>query len=270
MAAREFRHIDREELWIQDKATYYFCSDFHFCKVLQTDPGSFAAYAYIFDVKTWNLVYKNILYGLLTAGRVTVLNTGSVAGLLRIWATQVTSYEVDAFGMSELSHDYIARSGLPDRKALLHKEYMKLQIPLVIPQEVSAIAASTLEARLPGEGILIGLDNVRKRLSEDAVTAILQGANSFVYPVVCGFARRLLHTGVRYVFSAAGIHRMPAHCSSTYFQYSLGVGCAPGYVASIFHTRILTDQLAVDPGDRIVEVDDIHRNQCYNLLHDPG
>ncbi len=59
-------------------------------------------------------------------------------------------------------------------------------------------------------------------------------------------------------------------CQHAYFRYSLGAGCAFGYLSSGFHTRILTDQLRVDPGDGIVAVYEIHRSQCYSLPYDPG
>ncbi len=72
VTAREFRHFDMEELWMQDEATYYFCNDlesvvpieaarahrcfdsetlwiqdeatYYFCKVLQNHPGYLTAF----------------------------------------------------------------------------------------------------------------------------------------------------------------------------------------------------------------------------------
>ncbi len=155
--------------------------------MLQTLPG------YLFtplDVETRNLAYRNVLYVLLTAGKATVLNTGPVEGLFSMWTTQVTSDQVDACGlprtMLKLSHHYMAGCGLFDRKELLHKKSMELWISVVVPQEVLAMVTAKLEARLPGEYVLIGLDNVRKRLPEDCLVVILQGANIPMYLVECG------------------------------------------------------------------------------------
>ena len=154
--AREFRHVDSEELWLHDEATYYFCTDsesvvpieaarayrtfdrevlwiqdeatYYFSKVLQTLSGYRST---LCDVKTRNQDYSHIM------------------------------------------------NDLPGRTSLIHKESMELQIPVVVPHEVSAIAIATLEARLSGEDILIGLDNVRKRLSVDCAAVIPQGAIIF-------------------------------------------------------------------------------------------
>ena len=250
--AREFRHADSEELWLHDEATYYFGNDRESVVPIE------AARAYrTFDREVLWIQDEATYYFS------KVLQTLS--------GYRSTLCDVKTRNQNSRNQDY--RNiwyHLPERTSLLHKESMELQIPVVAPQEVSAIAIAPLEARLSGEDVLIGLDNVRKRLPEDCAAIVPQGATIFVCTAECGFAMRLLYSGLGQVFSAVGIHRMSVQNNSAYFRDNLGLGCGSGYLSSRFHTRIrTTSQLGVHPANRIVELDGSRQSQLV-LLRDPG
>ncbi len=135
---------------------------------------------------------------------------------------------------------------------------MELQIPVVVPQEVSAIAIATLEARLPGEDVLIDLDNVRKRLSEDCAAVVPQGATISLRALRnVDFSGKRLSCCIQdcimlfsVVLESTGCHHwirqpciLPVHS-----RHKLCIWFPLG-----FYTRTLTGQLGVHTGDRIVE-----------------
>ncbi len=248
--AREFRHADSEELWLHDEATYYFGNDRESVVPIE------AARAYrTFDREVlWiqdeaTYYFSKVLQNL--------------PGYLSTFDVKARNHGPQKLDCRNIWYDQ------PETTSPFQKGSAELQIPRNHSRQVSALVAETSPAGLLNEGVPINLDNVRKRLFEDSATAVLQGVNSFVYPVKCGFARRLLYSGLGQVFSAVGIHRMSVQNNSAYFRDNLGLGCGSGYLSSRFHTRIrTTSQLGVHPANRIVEPDGSRQSQLV-LLHDP-